>query len=88
MVSLEVCDDSRPYHRLDAESIRWPVAVVLGREYDGVAPDILALSDAVVELPMYGMANSINVATSAAVVLYHLDRLYQTTPRDGVREMS
>jgi tRNA G18 (ribose-2'-O)-methylase SpoU len=37
-----------------------------------VAQNIVAISDAVVHLPMYGMVNSLNVSTVAAVLLYEL----------------
>lgn len=49
-----------------------PVCLVLGREDKGVRQGIIALSDAVVHLPMYGMTNSVNVSTVAAVLMYHL----------------
>jgi tRNA G18 (ribose-2'-O)-methylase SpoU len=48
----------------------FPVCVVLGGERGGVSPQVLRLADAVIEIPMRGMANSINVATAAAIVLY------------------
>jgi tRNA G18 (ribose-2'-O)-methylase SpoU len=50
----------------------FPVCVVLGGERGGVSPQVLRLADAVIEIPMRGMANSINVATAAALVLYSI----------------
>lgn len=47
------------------------------RNYD-LSQKIIALSDAVVHLPMYGMVNSLNVSTVAAVLMYDLiDKLDQ-----------
>jgi tRNA G18 (ribose-2'-O)-methylase SpoU len=57
------------YRNADYE---FPVCLVLGREDKGVSQEIIALSDAVVHLPMYGMTNSLNVSTVAAVLMYHL----------------
>ena len=37
-----------------------------------LSQEIVALSDAVVHLPMYGMVNSLNVSTVTAVLMYHL----------------
>ena len=51
---------------------QFPVCLVLGREDRGVAQDIVAISDAVAHLPVYGMVNSLNVSTVAAVLLYDL----------------
>jgi tRNA G18 (ribose-2'-O)-methylase SpoU len=53
---------------------KFPVCLVMGGEFDGVAQDVLDLADAVIEIPMRGMANSINVSTAAAIVLYELSR--------------
>lgn len=47
-----------------------PMCLVLGREQGGVSPELLDLSDQVVELPMFGMTNSLNVALVAGVILY------------------
>lgn len=43
---------------------------VLGNEAWGLDDDVLALVDRTVALPMYGKAESLNVATAAAVLLY------------------
>lgn len=51
---------------------KFPVCLVLGGEREGVSQEIVNISDAVLAIPMRGMANSINVATSAAIVLYQL----------------
>jgi len=51
---------------------QFPLCLVLGREDKGVRREIIELSDSVVQLSMYGMVNSLNVATVAAVILYDL----------------
>jgi tRNA G18 (ribose-2'-O)-methylase SpoU len=52
----------------------YPVALVLGGERRGVSPEVLACADQAVAIPMLGMANSLNVATAAAIVLHELVR--------------
>jgi tRNA G18 (ribose-2'-O)-methylase SpoU len=49
-----------------------PACLVLGSERRGVAQDIVDLADAAVTIPMLGMANSLNVATAAAILLHWL----------------
>jgi tRNA G18 (ribose-2'-O)-methylase SpoU len=49
-----------------------PVCVVFGGERGGVSPEVMRLAEAVIEIPMRGMANSINVSTAAAIVLYSI----------------
>lgn len=46
-----------------------PVCLVMGAEMDGVRDDIIALADMVIELPTLGMANSLNIAMSAAMIV-------------------
>jgi len=56
---------------------RGPVAVAVGAEKQGLSPGVLASSDFRVRIPMVGRANSLNVATSAAIVLYEVLRQRQ-----------
>ena len=44
--------------------------MVLGNEVRGVAPDVLEACDLVVEMPQYGVKQSINVSVCAGVVLW------------------
>jgi tRNA G18 (ribose-2'-O)-methylase SpoU len=46
------------------------VIYVLGNEVDGVAPAILEIADTIVEIPMRGVKESLNVATTAGIVLF------------------
>lgn len=57
---------------LDRFLPRYPVCLVLGSERAGVSQAVLDLADAAVTIPMQGMANSLNVATAAAIVLHRL----------------
>ena len=47
------------------------LAVLVGREVEGVEPEVLALCDFVLEIPMDGQKESFNVAQAAAMALYH-----------------
>lgn len=48
------------------------IALVVGREVEGIEPEVLALADTIVEIPMHGQKESFNVATAAAIALYHI----------------
>lgn len=67
----ELATDSVPP---DHYSPRFPVCLVLGGEFSGISPAVAAMADVAVEIPMLGMANSINVSTAAAIILYRLSR--------------
>jgi TrmH family RNA methyltransferase len=51
-----------------------PVAVAVGTEKQGLDAALLAAADLHVRIPMAGLANSLNVATSAAIVVYEAVR--------------
>jgi TrmH family RNA methyltransferase len=50
------------------------VAIVLGTEHDGLTSGWLAAADERVALPMAGTGDSLNVAATAAVLLYEAVR--------------
>lgn len=47
------------------------IALVLGREVEGLEPDIMKLCEYAVEIPMFGSKESFNVVQAAAMALYH-----------------
>lgn len=47
------------------------VAYIFGAEVTGVQPELLAAADHVVEIPMAGMKESLNVSVTAGIVLFH-----------------
>jgi 23S rRNA (guanosine2251-2'-O)-methyltransferase len=57
---------------------RFPVCVLFGHEVEGLRPDLLAIADTHVRIPMLGQKKSLNVATAGGVVLYELLRKYRT----------
>lgn len=55
-----------------------PVAVAVGTEKQGLTDEALDGADVRVRIPMTGKANSLNVATSAAIILYEAVRQRRT----------
>lgn len=47
-------------------------ALIVGNETDGISKEILDLSDQILEIPMYGKKNSLNVAVATGVALYNI----------------
>ena len=60
---------------------RFPVCVVFGHEVDGIRPQVAALGDTFVRIPMLGRKHSLNVATAGGVVIYELLRKYRNLLR-------
>ncbi len=47
------------------------VALLVGREVEGVEPEVVAACNNAVEIPMFGQKESFNVVQAAAMALYH-----------------
>ncbi len=71
LVAVETARGATPFHRF---GYSFPVALVLGNEALGVSEAALRMCDAVVEVPVFGYKNSVNVATAAGIVLYDVLR--------------
>lgn len=48
------------------------IALLLGEEVDGIAPEMLKLCDVILEIPMRGQKESFNVSVAAGMALYEL----------------
>ncbi|HMM21168.1 MAG TPA: RNA methyltransferase [Selenomonadales bacterium] len=68
VTSLEA---ATPYHQAD---LAGATAVVFGNEGQGVGPELIAAADCRLIIPLYGRAESLNVAVAAGVVLYEAAR--------------
>jgi tRNA G18 (ribose-2'-O)-methylase SpoU len=55
----------------------FPVCLIFGHEVDGIRPELSALSDTHVRIPMLGAKHSLNVATAGGIVTYELLRKYR-----------
>jgi tRNA (guanosine-2'-O-)-methyltransferase len=51
-----------------------PSAVIFGNEQRGVSDEVLDICDQLINIPMFGMIESLNVSVAAAVVLYEATR--------------
>jgi RNA methyltransferase, TrmH family len=60
----------RPLDELGTAALAQPTAWLFGNEAWGLPEDVLALADDAVAVPIYGKAESLNLATAAAVCLY------------------
>jgi 23S rRNA (guanosine2251-2'-O)-methyltransferase len=62
---------SDPIYKVDFNQ---PVALILGAEDIGISPDLIALADQVVKIPVYGSIQSLNVSVAASVLFYEVIR--------------
>lgn len=67
VVGVTLAAGARP---LEGVAWRFPLAVVMGSEADGLPPEVVAACDETVAIPLYGLVTSLNVASAAAVVVH------------------
>jgi len=61
----------------------FPVCLIFGNEIDGISPEVSALADTHVRIPMLGVKQTLNVATAGGVVIYELLRKYRKLLQSG-----
>ena len=59
--------DSKDYSILQGKS---DIVIVVGNEGQGVSSEVIELADVVVTIPMFGKAESLNVAIASALLMY------------------
>lgn len=67
LVGLEQTAEST---QLPAFTFPTKTVLVLGREKEGIPPEVIALLDATVEIPQLGVIRSLNVHVSGAIAMY------------------
>jgi len=72
--------NSRVYWR---ENFRRGTALAVGNEAEGLSEEMRALADGFVYIPMNGVADSLNVSVSAAVLLYEALRQREEGAKTG-----
>jgi tRNA G18 (ribose-2'-O)-methylase SpoU len=69
LAALEQVKDSLKLMEYDAPE---RIALILGREVEGLETEVLNHCDVVLEIPMSGQKESFNVVQAAAMALFHL----------------
>ena len=73
LVGLEQTSNSQNLHEFKFER---RTALVIGHEREGLTEDVLALVDHTVEIPVWGLPYSYNVATATVMSLYEYCRQF------------
>ncbi len=68
LTALEQNPASIPLPRLKPPE---KIALLIGREVEGIAPELLEKCDVTVEIPQFGRKESLNVAQATAIALYN-----------------
>src|SRR3989344_8248803 len=69
--AVEQDKKSTPYFKLKVNSYKSKVAFIFGNEVKGLPKAILKKADKILEIPMRGKKESLNVAVAAGIILFH-----------------
>jgi len=73
IASLEHTDSSVNYMEAN---FKFPLCIILGNEVDGESQELVAMSDLSIEIPMYGIKQSLNVSVAYGIIIYHVVDYY------------
>jgi 23S rRNA (guanosine2251-2'-O)-methyltransferase len=76
IIALEQDKRSIQYSKINIEE---SCAIIIGNEIEGIRKSTLDLSDSIIEIPMYGQKNSLNVAVATGIALFDIIRKTKET---------
>jgi tRNA G18 (ribose-2'-O)-methylase SpoU len=71
IIALENTPTSQDYR---TAAFSFPLALVVGHEFEGIAPEILTQCETAISLPMRGQKTSLNVAVAFGIAAYEIAR--------------
>ena len=74
--ALEQTDESRPYYSVTPND--FPLAVVVGNEITGVDQELIDLCDFSIDIPQYGIKQSLNVAVAYGITIFELRKIFDS----------
>jgi tRNA G18 (ribose-2'-O)-methylase SpoU len=74
--ALELTDKSISY--CDVSKSDFPLCLIVGNEISGVSQELIELCDFSIEIPQFGIKQSLNVAVAYGVAVFDLRRVYET----------
>lgn len=76
ILALELTEDSKTYYTLEKEV--FPCVLIVGNEITGVNQELLDFCDDAIEIPQFGIKQSLNVAVAYGISLFELRRVFDT----------
>ncbi len=74
IAALEQTDESFPYYKVPATD--FPLALIVGNEITGVSKELIDLCDYSIEIPQFGIKQSLNVAVAYGITIFNFRRKF------------
>jgi tRNA G18 (ribose-2'-O)-methylase SpoU len=72
--ALEQTDNNISYSELTKNNL--PLCLIVGNEITGVTQELIDLCDVAIEIPQYGIKQSLNVAVAYGIAVFELRKIY------------
>ena len=72
--ALELTDTSKNYYDISKKDL--PLCLLVGNEITGVSQELLDLCDFSIEIPQYGIKQSLNVAVAYGIAIFELRKIF------------
>jgi 23S rRNA (guanosine2251-2'-O)-methyltransferase len=72
--ALELTENSKPYYNITHDD--FPLCLVVGNEITGVSQEVLNMCDYSIEIPQYGIKQSLNVAVAYGITIFELRKIF------------
>ena len=72
--ALELTDSSKNYYELSNNDL--PICLLVGNEITGVSQELLDMCDFSIEIPQYGIKQSLNVAVAYGIAIFELRKIF------------
>ncbi len=79
IVALELTENSIPYYKFS--SLNEPICLIVGNEITGVKQELLDFCDMSLEIPQYGIKQSLNVAVAYGIAVFELRKIYDLSKK-------
>ena len=83
--ALELTNKSLPYYNVTEKD--FPLCLLIGNEITGVSQDLIDLCDFAIEIPQYGIKQSLNVAVAYGIAIFELRKVVTLGSDSGDSKM-
>ncbi|MCH8170568.1 MAG: RNA methyltransferase [Bacteroidetes bacterium] len=73
--ALEQTNKSIPYYKI--KSNNFPLCLIVGNEITGVSQKLIDLCDFSIDIPQYGIKQSLNVAVAYGIAIFELRKIFE-----------
>ena len=74
--ALELTNKSKNYYEVLQNDL--PLCLIVGNEITGVSQELIDLCDYSIEIPQYGIKQSLNVAVAYGIAIYELRKIFDS----------